>query len=176
MLTNWKNPWHFMEPECSTYDQFQYHPSTSVFLVVLSYVVSHQKPVCTSILLDMHATFPAHLTVDFIIHIILGEENYEAPWHAFFSTFSFFGFEYYPQHPCFKHTVLDVRDQIWHPYKTTGKTMLLYILILHFFQLESEWHGSKYSADLIYLIFFLIKSPFVKVYKFVLCLSFSSVC
>jgi hypothetical protein len=43
---------------------------------------------------------------------------------------------------------LNVRDQVSHPYKTAGKTVVLYILILTFdWKTDSRLHGSKRSLN-----------------------------
>jgi hypothetical protein len=45
---------------------------------------------------------------------------------------------------------LKVRDQVSHPYSTTGKTKVLYILIFRFFMWDEKINDSEYSPNLIY--------------------------
>jgi hypothetical protein len=45
--------------------------------------------------------------------------------------------EYSPQLPVLKHT-LNLRYHVSHPYKTTGKIMVLYILIFKFIERRQE--------------------------------------
>jgi hypothetical protein len=42
-----------------------------------------------------------------------------------------------------------VRDQVSHPYSTTGKISVLYILIFRFFYMRREDWNSKHSLNLI---------------------------
>jgi hypothetical protein len=44
---------------------------------------------------------------------------------------------------------LSVRDQILHPYETTGKMIVLFILVFTLQTNDSEPHGSKHSPNLI---------------------------
>jgi len=50
--------------------------------------------------------------------------------------------KYSPQHPVFKHLNLgsfySVRDHVLHPYKTTDKVIILYILLLTFLDTKRE--------------------------------------
>jgi hypothetical protein len=50
--------------------------------------------------------------------------------------------KYSPQHPVFKHpnlcSSLNVRDQVSHPYRTTGKIIIFHILIFKFFDSSRE--------------------------------------
>jgi hypothetical protein len=48
--------------------------------------------------------------------------------------------KYFPQHPVLKHpqSSLFVRDQVSHPYRTTGKVIVLNIQIFTFFDWKSE--------------------------------------
>jgi len=52
--------------------------------------------------------------------------------------------------------LLNVRDQVSHPYKTTGKITLLYTSISKFLEMrwkieDSEMGGNKHSPSIIFL-------------------------
>ena len=81
--------------------------------------------------------------------------------------------KYFPQHPVLKHPQLpflrSVNDQVSHPYKTTGKITVLYILIFKFLDsnLEdkrfcTEWYQAFPDLNLL-LISSAIEIWFVKV-------------
>jgi hypothetical protein len=53
--------------------------------------------------------------------------------------------KYSPQHPTLKHpqpTFLKVRDQVSHPYKTTGKIIVLYMCI------SKGWYYPIFTPEL----------------------------
>jgi hypothetical protein len=63
--------------------------------------------------------------------------------------------KYSPQHPALKHpslcSSLNVRDQVSHPYRTTGKIIVSYILILKCLysrredgSFGAEWYSESY--------------------------------
>jgi hypothetical protein len=71
--------------------------------------------------------------------------SYEAPHFAPFSNFPYFlppRSKYFPQQPV-SNTLnlcssLSVRDQVSHPYKITGKIMVMYILIFKVLERRQE--------------------------------------
>jgi hypothetical protein len=90
----------------------------------------------------MRATWPAHLILLNLI-TLMERTSYEAPHYAIFSSlpslppskvriFSLTTCSQTPSILCFS---LSVRDQVSHPYKTTGKIMGLYILIFKFLEI-----------------------------------------
>jgi hypothetical protein len=82
----------------------------------------------------LHATcttYPAHLILNLIILIILSE-TYEAPCYAVFSTLLSlhpFLVQIFSSNILIACSSLNVRDQVSHPYRTTDKIAVLYILI-----------------------------------------------
>jgi hypothetical protein len=77
-----------------------------------------------------------------IILIILGEE-YKSRSSSLYSFFSSYFIplrsKYPPQHPVLKHPQsMFLRDQVSHLYRTTGKIIVLYILIFKFFDSRRE--------------------------------------
>jgi hypothetical protein len=82
---------------------------------------------------------PAHLIIDFIIIIICSEvyELWSSSLCIFLVSHHFIPLrsKYSSKHPVVIALVSDLpitRDQVSHPYKTTGKIIVLYILIFSF--------------------------------------------
>ena len=114
----------------------------------------HQNPVCTSPLLSpTRAIWPAYpIFLDLISLIIFGEQY--RPLSSFLCRFlhspitaslldpNFFSAPY-SQKPLSLRSSLNVCTQVSHPYKTTGKIIILYIIMFKFF--DSTWN-TKDSA------------------------------
>jgi hypothetical protein len=111
-------------------------PAKELYAFLLSHTHTHTH-IC--------ATWPAHLILIYLIILIIIGEEYKSRrssllnfLHSLFTS-SLFGL---PQHPvsnilspCFS---LKFRDQITHPHRTTGKIIVLYILIFTFFDSRRE--------------------------------------
>ena len=89
----------------------------------------HQNPVHASPL-PIHATRPAH-----IILLNLITRTIYVPLRS----------KYSPQHTLSLRSFVNVRDQVSHSFKTTGKTVVLYILIFKF--LNSKLEDKRFCTE-----------------------------
>ena len=111
------------------------------------------KNLYTPLSLPIRATCPSHLVLlDFITRTIMGEEykSLSSSLCNFFHspvTLSHPRSKYSPQHPVLKHPQLSflLQFQVQHPYKTTGKITVLYILIFKF--LDSNLEDKKLCTE-----------------------------
>ena len=120
----------------------------------LSHRFPHQNPVYTSPI-PIRATWQAHLIlIDFIAHPILGEEyrSLSSSLCSFLHspvTWSLLGPSILVNNLFSKALSLrssfSVRDQVSHPYQTTGIIMVLYILIFKF--LDSKLKDKRFFTE-----------------------------
>ena len=89
-------------------------------------------------------TWPSHSSCDTQI-MFVRSTNHEALHYALFSSLLLLPFsltEYFLKHPVLEHPQhtfsLNVRDQVSHPYNTTGKIIVLYILAFFFLGSRQE--------------------------------------
>jgi hypothetical protein len=114
---------------------------------LLSFWLSHYYPKCIP-LLEIRATYPAHLILlNVIILIILS--SYEVPHCAVFSNVTplhLSSVQIFSSALCSQSSSLNVRDQVSHPYRTTGKIVVLHILIFTF--LDSRLEDKRFWTEL----------------------------
>jgi hypothetical protein len=121
------------------------HTTPTCLKSILILSLSHQLRIC--VLLLIRATCHHHLILlDLIILITLDKKwKLWAPHFAVSPTFChFMSFQskYSPQHPLLKHSslcsCLSIIDQLSRPYRTTGRIIVLYILIFMFLDNRRE--------------------------------------
>ena len=143
---------HIPLPEDPAYITLPSTPGSSKWPLSLRFPL--QTPVYT-FSLPIRATYPAHLILpDFITRTIFGEQ-YRSLSCSLCSylhspvTSSLLG-PYILLNTLFSNTLslsssLNVNDQVSHPYKTTGKTILLYILFFKF--LDSKFEDRRFCTE-----------------------------
>jgi hypothetical protein len=101
---------------------------------------SHQKP-CMFFFFPVHATYPTHTLHNLISQYLVRSTNQEAPHYAIFSVSRYFLSlrPKYSSETLFSNifmlcSSLHLREEVSHPYKTTGKIKVLYtwtFILLH---------------------------------------------
>jgi hypothetical protein len=112
----------------------------------------HRNDVCLSLLaFTCCIPSPSHSSSCDTQIMILRSTNHEALHYALFSSLLLLPSslaEYLLKHPVLEHPQhafsLNVRDQVSHPYKTTGKIIVLYILT--FFFLDSRQEHERFCT------------------------------
>ena len=142
---------HIPFPEDPSY----HHPPIYAWVspVVSFPQVSPPKP-CTCLFLPIRATCAAHHILYFITLTIFGEQyrSLSSSLRSFLYspvTSSLLG-PNIPLNALFSNTLsllssLNVSDQVSHPNKTTGKTIVLYILVFNF--LDSKLEDKRFCTE-----------------------------
>jgi hypothetical protein len=135
------SPYH---PIISLYDPLQNYPPTSilVYLVVSFFLASHEYATCIPILF-IRATYPANQVMKLFIMQFSPISRYSISLRSKYSLQTLLS------NSLSLYSYSNVRHQVLHPYRTTGKVIDLHIQIFRFLDSRREdkssgLNGNKY--------------------------------